>query len=194
MAYKKEISLLPDKDNPNSLTGRILNWISNVGRYVVVFTELIIIGIFLSRFTLDRTNSDISEAVRQKRAMLNSTTEFEKDYSILQSKVQAIKKFYSQDNDYGNKIVYLADRTPSDIVYDNLSLKKDDGKLSANLSLIVYNEKSLIDFITNLSFENENNPVASIDIKSIEKKSKDNKYDVTLQLDFKNSSQNASQK
>jgi hypothetical protein len=194
MAYKKEISLLPDKDNPNSLTGRILNWISNVGRYVVVFTELIIIGIFLSRFTLDRTNSDISEAVRQKRAMLNSTTEFEKDYSILQSKVQAIKKFYSQDNDYGNKIVYLADRTPSDIVYDNLSLKKDDGKLSANLSLIVYNEKSLIDFITNLSFENENNPVASIDIKSIEKKSKENKYDVTLQLDFKNSSQNANQK
>jgi len=193
MAYKKEISLLPDKDN-NSLTGRILNWISNVGRYVVVFTELIIIGIFLSRFTLDRTNSDISEAVRQKRAMLNSTTEFEKDYSILQSKVQAIKKFYSQDNDYGNKIVYLADRTPSDIVYDNLSLKKDDGKLSANLSLIVYNEKSLIDFITNLSFENENNPVASIDIKSIEKKSKENKYDVTLQLDFKNSSQNANQK
>jgi ACT domain-containing protein len=194
MAYKKEISLLPDKDNPNSLIGRILNWVSNVGRYVIVFTELIIIGIFFSRFTLDRTNSDLSEAVRQKRAMLNSTTEFEKDYGILQSKVEAIKKFYSQDNDYGNKIVYLADRTPSDIVYDNLSLKKTDGKLTANLSLIVYNENSLIDFITNLSLENESNPVASIDIKSIEKKSKENKYDVTLQLDFKNSSQDASQK
>jgi ACT domain-containing protein len=194
MARKKEISLLPDKDNPNSVIGRILVWVSSVGRYVVVFTELIIIGIFFSRFSLDRANSDISEKVRQKRAMLNSTTEFEKDYGILQSKIQAIKKFYLQDNDYGNKVVYLADRTPSDIVYENLSLKKTDGKLSANLSLVAYNESSLIDFITNLSLDNQNNPISSIDIKSIEKKSKENKYNVNLQLDFKNSSENVDQK
>lgn len=186
MPYKKEISLLPDKDNPNSLSGRLLAWISNVGRYVIVFTELIIIGIFFSRFSLDRTNSDLSEAIRQKRAMLNSTRQFEKDYGILQEKIKTIKNFNEEDNDYGNKIIYLADRTPSDIIYENLSLNKVNGVLTASLSLIAYSEKSLVDFITNLSVENENNPINSIDIKNIEKKAKENKYNITLQLAFKN--------
>lgn len=186
MPYKKEISLLPDKDNPNSLSGRLLAWISNVGRYVIVFTELIIIGIFFSRFSLDRTNSDLSEAIRQKRAMLNSTRQFEKDYGILQEKIKTIKNFNEEDNDYGNKIIYLADRTPSDIIYENLSLNKVNGVLTASLSLIAYSEKSLVDFITNLSIKNENNPINSIDIKNIEKKAKENKYNITLQLAFKN--------
>ena len=186
MPYKKEISLLPDKDNPNSLSGRILSWVSNVGRYVIVFTELIIIGIFFSRFSLDRTNSDLSEKIRQKRAMLNSTQQFEKDYGILQQKIKAIKNFYDEDNNYGNKIVYLTDRTPSDISYESLTLNKTDGKLTANLSLVAYNEKSLVDFISNLSVKNDNNPISSIDIKNIEKKAKENKYNVTIQLAFKN--------
>ena len=47
-------------------------------------------------------------------------------------------------------------------------------------------QKSLVDFITNLSVENENNPINSIDIKNIEKKAKENKYNITLQLAFKN--------
>jgi hypothetical protein len=194
MPYKKEISLLPDKDNPNSLSGRILSWISNVGRYVIVFTELIIIGIFFSRFSLDRTNSDISEAIRQKESMLNSTREFEKDYIILQEKIKTIKNFYEEDNNYGNKIVYLADRTPSDIIYENLALNKTEGRLTANLSLIAYNEKSLVDFITNLSIDSEKNPISSVDIKTIEKKNKENKYDINLQLIFKNPSDDVSTK
>jgi hypothetical protein len=47
MPAKKEISLLPDEENADSLSARIVRWITTVGRYVIVFTELIVIGAFV---------------------------------------------------------------------------------------------------------------------------------------------------
>ena len=80
MPSKKEISLLPAEENLNTFSARFLKWVTSVGRVVIVFVELIVIGAFLSRFWLDRKNSDLSETLRQQKAILASTQEFEKDY------------------------------------------------------------------------------------------------------------------
>jgi len=53
MPAKKEISLLPDEENLDSFSARAFRWLTTVGRYVIVFTELIVICAFLSRFWLD---------------------------------------------------------------------------------------------------------------------------------------------
>ncbi|MBU4397602.1 hypothetical protein KKC08_05560 [Patescibacteria group bacterium] len=81
--FKREISLLPKDQDNNSSTAKLIRWITTVGRVVIIFTELIVIAAFVSRFWLDRKNSDLSESIRQQKAILESTALFEVDYSTL---------------------------------------------------------------------------------------------------------------
>jgi hypothetical protein len=184
MLTKKEISLLPDEENPNSPAAKLLRWVTTVGRFVIVFTELIVICAFISRFWLDRKNSDYSDVLRQQKAILESTQAFEKEYALLQQRLKVIKDFYSKTPEYNSKIISLAESTPKDIVFNSLVLE-NDAKLNsivANVDLISYKEDSIVDFITNLTV-NEN--IQTVDVKSIEKKPKENQYSINLFLVFK---------
>jgi methyl coenzyme M reductase subunit C-like uncharacterized protein (methanogenesis marker protein 7) len=77
MPAKKEISLLPDEENLNTLSARVLRYLTTIGRVIIILTELAVISAFLSRFWLDRKNADLSETIRQQKAILESTQEFE---------------------------------------------------------------------------------------------------------------------
>jgi Tfp pilus assembly protein PilN len=182
MPAKKEISLLPDEENIDSLSARALRWLTTIGRYVIVFTELIVICAFLSRFWLDRINSDLSEVVRQQQAILNSTSNFETEYSELQQRLNVIKSFYQNQPEYQTKIQSLTDSTPLDITYTKLTLTQDPtSTTTANISFSAFQENSIVDFITNLIV---NPQIASVNIQTIEKKTRENFYRVDLSLVF----------
>jgi len=183
MPAKKEISLLPEEENLDSLSARIVKWVTTAGRFIIVFTELIVICAFLSRFWLDRMNSDLSEVTRQQKAILESTQSFEKEYSLLQKKLTLIRNFYQAQPQYQTKIQSLARSTPSDITYKRLQVGRnpESGEIFATINIIAYQETSIIDFITNLVL---NPQISSVDIKTIEKKPLDDKYTVSLSLTF----------
>lgn len=177
------MSFLPDEEDVNSLSARVIRWVTTVGRFVIVFTELIVICAFLSRFWLDRTNSDLSEVVRQQKAILESTSEFENDYAQLQRRLELIQKIYASQPEYQTKVDTLIQSTPSDINYNSLTITHDPDKkeVSAIINLSAYQESSIVNFITNLI---ANPKISSVDIKKIEKRSNDNKYNVNLSLVF----------
>jgi len=183
MPAKKEISLLPDEENPNSISARFLLWATSVGRFIIVFTELIVICAFISRFWLDRKNSDYSDVLRQQKAILESTQEFEKEYYLLQQKLKVIKDFYSQTPEYNNKIISLVESTPKDIVFSSLNIENDTTlkRVVADVDLFSHSEESIVDFIANLTV---NKSIQTVNVKSIEKKPKENQYSVKLFLIF----------
>jgi hypothetical protein len=183
MSSKKEMSFLPDEENANSFSARIIKWVTTVGRFIIVFTELIVVCAFLSRFWLDRTNSDLSESVRQQKAILASTSDFENEYSQLQKRLKLIKSFYSSQPEYLDKIEALTSSVPPGITFDQLSVKQDlkTQSISAQVKLFAYQETSIVDLITNLI---ANPKISSVDIQTIEKKPKNSKYDVSLSLIF----------
>lgn len=191
MPAKKEISLLPDDENNNLLSARILHWAVTVGRFIVVFTELIVIMAFLSRFWLDRKNSDLSEVVRQQKAILESTKDFEVQYNLLQQRLKLIKDFYDSQPDYQPGLNSLVESTPPEITFDTLTVgkKPESSAITAELSVSTFTESSIVDFVTNLIL---NPQFSSVSVNSIDKKPKDDKYSVTITLAFKNSTNNAS--
>ncbi|MBU1129800.1 hypothetical protein KKE45_00570, partial [Patescibacteria group bacterium] len=97
---KKEISFLPKHQDNHSFIAKLVRWVTTVGRSVIIFTELIVIAAFVSRFWLDRKNSDLSESIRQQKAILESTAPFEKDFLILQNRLKAIKKLNDDNINY----------------------------------------------------------------------------------------------
>lgn len=182
MPAKKEISLLPDEENIDSLSARVMRWLTTVGRVVIVFTELIVIGAFFSRFWLDRLNSDLSEVVRQQKAIIESTGSFESEYAQLQKRLNLVSTSYKNQPEYQNKIQTLAESTPLDINFNSLTVSQEkSGSVSANIGLYAYQESSIVNFITNLIV---NPKIASVNIENIEKKAKENVYNVKLSLVF----------
>ncbi len=186
MPIKKELSLLPDSENPNSFSAKAIKWLTTVGRWVIVFTELIVVSAFISRFWLDRKNSDLSETIRQQQAILESTQEFESEFKSFQQRLEFIQAFYRNDPQYDQKIATLVNSTPKDIIYKNLSVGKEEDlkKISATASLIAFNETSIIDFIKNLTL---NPNIETVKINQIEKKQQENNYLVNISIVFKNS-------
>jgi len=181
MPPRKEISLLPDADNPNSVGEKIIYWISNILRYIMVFTELIIIIAFLSRFKLDQRNTDLSDRLRNQKYILETTANFEKEYRSLQQKLELIKTLYKEQPNYYDKIISIVNNTPSDIIYNTLNVTNKDSKITVNLSVFAYQEEAIIDFINQLSL---NQKIKAININNIEKKTRENKYNVTLSLNL----------
>ena len=176
------MSLLPNEENIDSLSARALRWLTTVGRYVIVFTELIVICAFLSRFWLDRLNSDLSEVIRQQQAILDSTSSFTTEYSQLQQRLDTIKSFYQNQPEYQSKIQTLVESTPLDITYTKLTLTQDQtNSTTADISFSAYQEDSIVNFITNLIV---NPQIASVNIQTIEKKTRENTYHVDLSLIF----------
>jgi len=182
MVAPKEISLLPREEDLNSPTARFLRWATTVGRYVIVFTELIVISAFISRFWLDRKNADLSEVIRQQKAILETTKTFEKDFSLLKQRLDKIKLFYAQQPLYDQNLSSLVKSTPPQIVYDNLIISRDqDDRVSVIASLSSSSETAIVDFITNLIL---NPDIQKVDVKNIEKKLKSDTYSINLLLIF----------
>jgi hypothetical protein len=182
MPAKKEISLLPNEENIDSLSARAVKWLTTVGRYIIVFTELIVVVAFLSRFWLDRINSDLSEIVRQQKAILESTGSFETEYSQLQKRLNLVKGFYQNQPEYQSKIQTLTESTPLDITFNTLVVGQNAASsVSADISFYAYQESSIVNFITNLIV---NPKISSVNIQTIEKKTRENRYNVNLSLVF----------
>ena len=183
MAVKKEVSLLPNSENPNSFSSRLIKWSTTTGRVVIIFTELIVVCAFISRFWLDRKNSDLSEILRQKTAILQSTKTFEAEFKQLQQKLSSIKVFYANQPKYDQQITSLIKSTPEEIYYKDISLSQDEKTLQTVIisNLTAYREDIIVNFITNLMV---NPDIKQVDIKRIEKKPKENQYNVLISLVF----------
>ena len=180
MPAKRDISLLPSREFNESVVGRLTNWITTSGRYVVIFTQLIVIAAFLSRFWLDRKNSDLSDEIRQGGAILQSTSSFEKEYRLLQSKLKFATTAIAQNQNLPAKLHLLSENLPRNIFFENLNLSKDKkGQSVIKLQAISNSETDLVDFITNLTLEPT---VDLINISNIEKGSRFSGYKFNLEI------------
>lgn len=179
----REATLLPESENVNSFSSRFIHWVTTVGRFVIVFTELIVVGAFISRFWLDRQNSDLSEIIRQQKAILESTQDFEKEYSLLQQRLAVIKNMYSQIPGFSEKLNSLANSAPPEIIFNNLNITQDatNKDVSVSLTLTALSEESMVKFINNLTL---NPDIRSVNVGNIEKKPKENTYSLKVSLVF----------
>lgn len=184
MPLKKEISLLPSDENSNSFIARLLRWLTTVGRVIIVFTELIVILAFLSRFWLDRKNSDLSEVIRQQKAIIVSAKDFETDYLSLQQRLQYIKEFYKSEPKYIENLDTLVKSLPEDVFFQKLTVNSDkkNSLVTASVQLYSYREDAIVNFITNLKL---NPDINNVEVNKIEKKTKDSKYYLNIILTFK---------
>ena len=79
-----------------SVTGTLLTWAVNVGRVIIVGTELIALGALLYRFTIDRKIIDLHDKIRIEERFVKSQTKKEEQYRSLHARLENIKQTESE--------------------------------------------------------------------------------------------------
>jgi len=146
-----KVNLYPEDPFFESIIGRIMRWLVGAGRHLIIFTELVVITSFFSRFYLDRRLTDLNNKVLQKRAVVESYGNFETTFRQAQQQVEDVDRVLAQQ---GKLEVFniLYTLTPPDVTYSTLSLGSGGVSLQGragslrSVSQLVENLKSTPEF------------------------------------------------
>lgn len=152
-----KVNLLPKDPFLSSPVGKLLQWALSVGRYLVVFTELVVIISFASRFTIDRQITDLNLALLQKETVVDSYGDLENNVRDLQTKIENYRQVSQLDN-VTDIFPVLTAVTPPDIILNDLQMRPGRVMLSgttlSNVSLgILINNLQVSGRFTDISVE-----------------------------------------
>ncbi|MFH1970988.1 MAG: PilN domain-containing protein [Patescibacteria group bacterium] len=140
------INLLPQEEFTASTFGRIITWLLSTFRIIVIFTEVIVMAVFLSRFWLDVKANDLNELLRKNQAILGTTTDFENEFRDIQKKLDTFEKvselkIYSSE--YINRV---SNNLPQDVYLTSISIADNSIQMKGNSA----SEIAISQFLVNL--------------------------------------------
>ena len=152
MAAKKEkgINLLPQNEFEASTLGRILRWALSTFRYIVIVTEMVVMGAFLSRFWLDAQNSDLNENIRQKVGIISGYQDIEKEFNLAQKRLKIFSEI-SKQPPKSEVAKTISSLLPADVSLTSMSLGADSSQINA----VSGSEQGIAQFITNLEAQKQ---------------------------------------
>lgn len=118
------INLVPKDPFFHTTLGRALQWALSAGRYIIIFTELIVIISFAARFTLDRQITDLNSDIVQKQSVIESYGELENNFRLAQAKIENVQQI-EQDVNIVDVFAKLSEVTPQDVTLSQLTIRPD---------------------------------------------------------------------
>lgn len=139
------INLVPKDPFFATPIGKVLKWALSIGRYIVIFTELVVIISFVTRFSLDVQVTDLNEAINQKQVIIESYGDLESEVRAVQKKIDQYNQVAQQTN-LADIFPELSQITPSDVKLDELSITPG----TVSMQGVATTNASLNTFINNL--------------------------------------------
>ena len=161
-ATQSFINLFKTDQSTNSSWNKFVTWIGTYGRYILISTELIVLGAFLSRFSLDRKLTDLKEEITQKQEVLEINAPLEKEIRTIQEKTNIIKTLLADQAVSVNTLHSFHMLLPSTVYIDLLSIDKN--KITTNITASTTQGLSLL--LGNL---NATKKFSNIEIGNIDK-------------------------
>lgn len=127
---KKKIDLLVKKRLSQKGLGQLLLWALTVGRYIVIFTELIVILGVVARFTLDVQRNSISENIVDQQAILANYRSTEKKFRRLQQQLKTVSSLEQESVVGSNILRKLSEIMPVDMRINSVSVSPESVSLS----------------------------------------------------------------
>jgi hypothetical protein len=70
----KSVNFLDAIYLPNDIFANAYVWLVEVGKYLLIFVQIVVLGVFFWRFFVDRTNNDLTEEINNKVVLLSNET------------------------------------------------------------------------------------------------------------------------
>lgn len=140
-----DLNLIPKDPFFETPIGKVLKWALSIGRYIVIFTELVVILSFVTRFSLDRQITDLNDSIHQKEVVIASYGDLEDNVRRVQEKISQYQQL-EQQADIIEVFPKLSQITPSSIELKSLMIQPD----KVNFSGTTFSNDTLSLFINNI--------------------------------------------
>ncbi len=127
---KKEINLLPKSEFEKSSVGKFLDWALTVGRYIVIFTEFIVIVCFLSRFKLDKDLERVNKQIKEQQSIIISFEDLEKNVRYTQDRLKTVKTTSDKNKKLAFLLQELTKIIPIDVILTDLAIDQTKLQIS----------------------------------------------------------------
>lgn len=144
------INLLPKDPFFSTIFGKVLRWALSAGRYVVIFTELVVIISFITRFTLDRKVTDLNSAIEKKRQIILAYGDLEESFRTVQEKITQYKQT-EQETNMVDTFANLSAVVPDGILLTELAVRPT----SVTISGRTYSQNSFNILVNNLQLSSD---------------------------------------
>lgn len=124
-----KLNFLPSDRFEYSKLGRFLKWALSAGRYLVVFTELIVIVAFISRFWFDRQLTDLREQRVQKSALVDSFKNIQNKFLATQAMFNLIQNTLGGGVKTVIRLNEIQSLTPLGIEYQSVIVSSQSASL-----------------------------------------------------------------
>ncbi len=161
-AQQSSINLLGSQAPDTSVFGRIMDWIATFGRYIMVLTEIVVLGTFISRFALDRKLTDLNEEISQKQEILEVNQDLEQRIRSIQQQLLETKTVMASQSTPVLSLAALQRIIPMGTFIQTCNLQNT----RISLDLTSLSVESFNQFLVNLSATRE---LTSIQINDIAK-------------------------
>lgn len=155
------INLFKNKQIP--FFDKFIDWALNIGRLIIIATEIIAMAAFIYRFSLDEKLSQLNSSIKQKQTFLSLLKNDENQYRDIQNRLALISDFSNKGSKVPKIFQDVINLTPDNIKFNKLSLANDNIKINLNTT----STSSLNRFVDSLK---KYNAVKAISIDSIENK------------------------
>ena len=156
--------------------GRGLKWALSAGRYIVMFTELIVVLSFVTRFYLDRQVTDLNRDIFQKEAVIGSYGDFEQEVRDVQERLDQYQQI-EQEGNIVDTFPSLAEVIPSGVELEELVIYPEKVALKGAVS----SQKSLNVLINNLQISKDFHSIVVSNIESESSQSSGFSFQLTAQ-------------
>lgn len=126
-----QINLLGSQDLDHTPWGRLITWATTYGRYIMITTEIIVLLAFISRFSLDRKNTDLTEEISQKQAIIEANVEFEREIKSLQANLTSIKTLIKDQSKPVDIVDMIETLIPIDVYLTSIDITTKNIKIDA---------------------------------------------------------------
>ena len=160
MAEKVQtINLLPNSGN--DLFTQILNWALTIGRLLIILTEMVALGTFIYRFSLDMQIVDFHDKIKAESFIVANFADAEKTFRDIQDRLATIKQYNAVGTTTIGIFTDIANRGQGQVTFKDLTVTTQDAKMEVSAA----SSQSLTQFVNSL----KNDPaITDVSIDKVE--------------------------
>lgn len=156
---KYHINLVSRKERTS--VENVLYFFLNYVRYILVITQLTVIGVLFFRFKIDQSIIDLKDSIDQKKEIIKVFQPSFQEAAKVNTQLTAVQKIINDQTKQNQSIEYLLSRFPSDVFLRRLDL--NDGTYTMSGSTV--NSQVLRDYYAVLQRDKKFKDVELTNIK-----------------------------
>lgn len=127
---KYHINLVSRKER--TAVDNILYFFLNYVRYILVITQLTVIGVLFFRFKIDQSIIDLKDSIDQKKEIIKVFQPSFEEASHVSTQLSAIQKILNEQTTQDQAVNYLMSRFPKDVFLQRFDMNTGTFSLSGS--------------------------------------------------------------